>query len=99
MRNSLFTFCALGLLVSTATAGEKVSPPLTAKAAIEIARAVAVERVSAAAIQSEEPLSAKLNERNNWMVTGWMPKGSLGGVVEVEIDRLDGRVLGVVHGQ
>ena len=71
----------------------------TGDAAIEIARAVAVARYGEAVIQREEPLTAKLDERNNWIVTGTMPRGSVGGVVEVEIARRDGRVLRMVHGQ
>jgi hypothetical protein len=71
----------------------------TADAAVKIARAVAVSRFGEAVIQREEPLSAKLDVRNNWVVTGTMPPGSLGGVVEVEIARRDGRVLRLIHGQ
>jgi hypothetical protein len=74
-------------------------PALTADTAVAIARTVAVVRFGQAVIQGQEPLSAKLNERNNWIVTGTMPEGSIGGVVEVEIARRDGRVLRMLHGQ
>ena len=104
MRNLIFALCALALFASFATAGQKASPgiegaALTADAAVDIARTVAVARFGKAVIQREEPLTAELNASNNWIVTGTMPRGSLGGVVEVEIARRDGRVLRMVHGQ
>jgi hypothetical protein len=100
MRNLYFAFCALALVASSAMAEQKAGGTvLTGEAAIEIARAVAVARYGEAVIQREEPLTAKLDERNNWIVWGTMPQDSLGGVVEVEIARRDGRVLRMGHGQ
>jgi len=104
VRNLVFALCALALAISSAIAEQKTplevrEPAATAGAAVEIARAAAVARFGEAVIRGEEPLSAKLNERNNWIVRGRMQMGSLGGVVEVEIARRDGRVLRMLHEQ
>jgi len=95
---------ALVLVTSCAIAGGKVAAAAegivaTAGAAVEIARAAAVTRYGEVVIRSEEPLTAELNQRNNWIVTGTLPDGAAGGVVEVEVARRDGKVLRMVHGQ
>jgi NTF2 fold immunity protein of polymorphic toxin system component len=95
---------ALVVVTSCAIAGDKVATGAegtvaTADAAVEIARAAAVNRYGEVVIRSEEPLTAELNQRNNWIVTGMLPHGAVGGVVEVEVARRDGKVLRMVHGQ
>jgi hypothetical protein len=67
--------------------------------AIEIARAAAVTRYGETVIRGEEPLIARLNEGRNWAVSGTLPQGALGGVIEVEVASSNGKILQMVHGQ
>jgi hypothetical protein len=67
-------------------------------AAIRLAEKVMVSTYGGKQIESEKPLSAKL-EGNVWIVSGSMPQLDLGGVAEVRIDRRNGRILRVVHGK
>jgi NTF2 fold immunity protein len=104
MRNLIFALCTLVVIATSATAGPEGSLPSegavpTADTAVKIARAVLVAWVGEMEIQMEEPLTAHLNANDNWVVTGTMRKGALGGVGEVEIARRDGRILRMFHGQ
>jgi hypothetical protein len=104
MRNLLWSLCAAVIIATSAAAqptgflpSEGAVP--TADVAVKIARAVLVAWVSEIDVEREEPLTAQLNESNNWVVTGTMAKDRLGGVGEVEIARRDGRILRMFHGQ
>jgi hypothetical protein len=100
VKKSIFALCALSVVAGSAVSGEDAERAVpTADAAVVIARAAAIARFGEETIRREEPLTAGLNEDNNWLVIGTMPQGSLGGVVEVEVARRDGPVLRMVHGQ
>jgi hypothetical protein len=104
VRKLIFALSTLALIASSAIAQQEAFLPSqgavpTADAAVKIARVVLVAWVGEAEIQLEEPLTAQLNERNNWIVTGTMAQGRLGGVGEVEIARRDGRILRMFHGR
>ena len=66
--------------------------------ATRIAEAVWTPIYGATAIRSEQPHVAKLRD-SVWTVVGSLPKGMLGGVAVIEIDKRDARILRVSHGQ
>jgi hypothetical protein len=66
--------------------------------AIAIAIAICKPIYGEQAIERQRPFKATLHN-GLWLVTGSLPSGSIGGVTEVEISKLDGRVLRVNHGQ
>jgi hypothetical protein len=76
-------------------AGDLVSRSETA---IAIAKAVAEETYGSAAIAAQSPLAA-MKEGTTWHVSGRLPAGTPGGVVEVWIAVRDGRVLRMTHGK
>jgi hypothetical protein len=49
-------------------------------------------------IYKEKPYSAEL-KNGVWFVQGSLPKGSVGGVAEIAIQKSDGKILGVIHGK
>jgi hypothetical protein len=67
--------------------------------AIRIAVAVWEPIYGKEQIASEKPYIAKLIEHRIWLVTGTLPQGMRGGVAEIEISEIDGRILRVAHGQ
>jgi hypothetical protein len=96
--------CALVVVTSSALAAENFGPrvegtTIGSDMAIEIARAAAVARYGEMHIRGEEPLTARLNQRGNWVVSGTIPEEAMGGVVEVEVAASGGKVLQIVHGQ
>jgi len=64
--------------------------------AIKIAEAVSNPIYGKEKIESEKPLRTKL-AKDVWHVSGNLPKGSVGGIVEVEIAKETGCVLRVSH--
>lgn len=66
--------------------------------AIAIALAIWGPIYGADQIAHEKPYHAKLIN-GVWWVSGSLPPGSLGGVAEARIQKVDGRVLGVIHGK
>ncbi|HLO85027.1 MAG TPA: YbbC/YhhH family protein [Nostocaceae cyanobacterium] len=50
------------------------------------------------AIYKEQPFNAVLKDEV-WTVTGSLPKGSIGGVALIRIQKKDGKVLRVTHGK
>jgi hypothetical protein len=50
-------------------------------------------------IQDERPFSAECIGDTLWAVAGSLPGDMLGGVAYIEIDKRDGRVLGIGHGK
>jgi hypothetical protein len=72
-----------------------VPDEVTARA---IAEAVSLPIYGKVLIDSEKPLKATLNN-DVWTVTGTLPAGRLGGVLEMEIAREDARILRVSHGR
>ena len=70
----------------------------TADVAIAIAVAVWSPIYGADHIAGEKPYVAVLHD-GVWLVTGSLPKDSIGGVAEARIAQSDGRILSVTHGQ
>ncbi|MBK3661420.1 hypothetical protein JJE66_09165 [Bradyrhizobium diazoefficiens] len=104
MRRYFAWGCALVLVTSSALAAESVAPRVEGTAigsdtALEIARRAAVARYGETHIRGEEPLTARLNQRGNWVVSGTMPEEAMGGVIEVEVAGSSGKILQMVHGQ
>ena len=66
--------------------------------AARIAEAVWTPIYGAAAIRRQRPLAAKLVD-STWIVTGTLPKNTLGGVALIEIAKRDARILRVSHGR
>lgn len=106
MRRSSFIACfASGLLASLANAeviarkapkeGGLVNQ---SKTAIAIATAVAIEAYGKDAIESQLPLIAT-DMKQYWKITGQLPKGVPGGVVEILISKLDAQILQMEHGK
>ena len=97
-------FLALVLSVFTTTGAlasqHKVSGNLVMRTetAIAIAKAVAEETYGAKSIAAQLPLVA-LRKGNTWHVSGQLPAGIPGGVVEVWVAVSDGRVIRLTHGK
>ena len=70
--------------------------------AVAVAEAILTPIYGAATIAKEKPLTAKLT-RGVWLVKGTLscPTGNrcVGGVVEAEVVKRDGRILRVSHGK
>jgi len=49
-------------------------------------------------IYKEQPFNAVLKDEV-WTVTGSLPKGSIGGVALIRIQKKDGKILRVIHGK
>jgi hypothetical protein len=60
--------------------------------AIRVAEAVLIPIWGAEDMAGQKPLAAKLR-KGVWFVTGTPPEGTVGGVVELEIAKRDGRIL------
>jgi NTF2 fold immunity protein len=73
--------------------GDLVSRPDTA---VAIAKAVAEETYGHESVAGQSPLAA-VKEGNAWHVSGRLPSGTAGGVVEVWVAAKDGRVLRLIH--
>jgi hypothetical protein len=69
-----------------------------ARTAVRVAEAVLVPIYGAKQINSEKPLSAKL-DGDVWVVTGTLPSGMVGGVAEVKISKQTGEIVGMIHGK
>ena len=50
-------------------------------------------------IDEERPFVAELIGDSLWIVEGSLPKQMLGGVPYIEIQKKDGKILGMIHGQ
>jgi hypothetical protein len=69
-----------------------------AKTAVRIAEAVLIPIYGGKQIDSEKPLSGKL-DGDIWIVTGTLPSGMVGGVAEVKISKQTGEIVGLIHGK
>ena len=70
-----------------------------AATASRIAEAVWIPIYGEQHIAAEKPFKVSL-KGDVWTVTGKdLPKGTVGGVAEAEISKIDGRILRVIHGQ
>lgn len=50
-------------------------------------------------IYSEKPYKVNLVNDKVWIVEGTLPKGYLGGVTHIEIQKSDCKILKVIHGK
>jgi len=66
--------------------------------AIRIAEAVLTPIYGARNIDRQRPLVARV-QGDVWSVVGSLPTGAVGGVAEIEISRVDGRILRLIHGR
>jgi hypothetical protein len=65
---------------------------------VRIARKALINIYGKEVVRQEEPFSAMLY-KGNWIVTGTLPKGWVGGVAQVIIGRADGCIIHIEHGQ
>ena len=70
----------------------------TPEVAIAIAEAVLIPIYGEERIRNQRPLVAQIVD-DVWMIRGTLPRDHLGGVAELELERSDGRILRVSHGQ
>jgi hypothetical protein len=68
------------------------------KTAIAIAEAVLKPVYGDEHIRGEEPFHATL-KGDVWTVDGYLPPNMAGGVATVQINRIDGRILYMMHGK
>ena len=68
------------------------------RTAVSIAEAVLVPIYGDKVIREKTPLRATLRD-GTWIVAGTLPRGYVGGVATIEINKDDGRILRVSHGQ
>ena len=66
--------------------------------AIKIAEAVWISLYGREQIEGERPFQAEL-QGDVWHVIGSLPEGMLGGTAEAEIQKADGKILRVSHGE
>lgn len=66
--------------------------------AIQIAIAVLTPIYGVDAIRNQQPFVATL-KGDTWTVVGTIPKERVGGVAEIGIAKVDGRILYVMHGK
>lgn len=66
--------------------------------AIAIAVAVWTPIYGKEKIEDEKPYKVQL-KNGIWTVTGSLPEGFDGGVAEIDISKMDGRILRVIHGK
>jgi NTF2 fold immunity protein len=66
--------------------------------AIAIAFAIGVERYGVKQIEAQKPLTA-VRRGDHWVVRGHLNKNIPGGVLEVWVSAIDGRIIHVLHEQ
>ena len=68
-----------------------------AKAAVDFAKII-FNYCENGAFNNEKPFNVELVNNRVWYIYGSLPKGTVGGVVEISIQKSDGKVLGMIHG-
>lgn len=66
--------------------------------AIRVAEAVWIP-IYGEAVMNKKPFKAELINDSLWIVVGTLHSGELGGVPYAEIQKADGRIVGVSHGK
>lgn len=66
--------------------------------AVAIAHAVAVERYGVEVVEAQMPLTAERNGET-WVVNGVLPEGVPGGVLDIWVSAIDGRIIKIQHEQ
>jgi hypothetical protein len=105
-RSRFMVLMVFGLIFSTSAFGQYVPPRgfvPNAETAIAVARAILIPIFGAEMVKREEPLVA-VERADRWFVTGTLcptlpPNSCRDGVPEVEIAKIDGRILRVSHSQ
>lgn len=69
-----------------------------AKAAVDIAKII-FNYCENGAFNGEKPFNVELVNNRVWYISGSLPAGAVGGVVEISIQKSDGKVLGIFHGK
>ncbi len=69
-----------------------------AKAAVDFAKII-FNYCENGAFNSEKPFNVELVNNRVWYIYGSLPKGTVGGVVEISIQKSDGKVLAIFHGK
>ncbi|WP_036879364.1 NTF2 fold immunity protein [Xylanibacter oryzae] len=69
-----------------------------AKAAVDIAKII-FNYCENGAFNNEKPFNVELVNNRVWYIYGSLPKGSYGGVVQMSIQKSDGKVLSIFHGK
>jgi hypothetical protein len=87
---------AVGSIAPAGRAGGNSVPDEAS--AVRVAEKVLIPIYGRKQIESERPFTAKLHG-NVWVVDGYLPPESDGGVAEVKIDKRNGRIIGVTHGK
>jgi hypothetical protein len=68
----------------------------TADMAIQIAEIILINIYGKENIEEQRPFSINL-ENNIWIIEGHLGEGYLGGVAYIEIDKINGKILKVIH--
>jgi hypothetical protein len=94
---SIAPLFAVVLVVDTmgSTSSELVTQERTA---ILIAEAIAAEAYGPAIVDSQRPFSA-VRKGDKWLVRGYIPPLTPGGVAKIEVSVRDGRILSLIHGK
>ena len=69
-----------------------------AKAAVDFAKII-FNYCENGAFNNEKPFNVELVNNRIWYIYGSLPKGTVGGVVEISIQKSDGKVLAIFHGK
>ena len=69
-----------------------------AKAAVDFAKII-FNYCENGAFNNEKPFNVELVNNRVWYIYGSLPKGTVGGVVEISIQKSDGKVLAIFHGK
>ena len=68
-----------------------------AKSAVDIAKAILYSSYGEEKINEEKPFNVELQNGKAWHVFGSLPKGYIGGVFEIWIQKSDGKILCLYH--
>ena len=69
-----------------------------AKAAVDFAKII-FNYCENGAFNNEKPFNVELVNNRVWYIYGSLPKGTVSGVVEISIQKSDGKVLAIFHGK
>ena len=69
-----------------------------AKAAVDFAKII-FNYCENGAFNNEKPFNVELVNNRVWYIYGSLPKGAVGGVAQISIQKSDGKVLAIFHGK
>jgi len=70
-----------------------------AKTAVDFAKIILNYHYGEEEINEEKPFDVELVNNRVWYIYGSLPAGAVGGVVEISIQKSDGKVLAIFHGK